>query len=493
MSQHYNETIFHFLSSRYESLTAEKVELSKSKKTVDTSILDAKIQCIANIRKYVKSGIFTNSKCDKFVCQNCDLSRKEMAEKWNTLALGDSTLKKKSESTFRCQISVLSNKIYFLLGYSASELDDLLSRDTEEGIKELVRLSDNCISLMEINDIDISVDFNFSIEAILREHEIVKNYSVDECKSEIEFLKMVSRNNLERLMSEQNKDKLAYILCRMRAPLYLEEQMSTATYKLKDPDSYLGYKEMERNVYAKKINDMKLEINKSLYSSGIASLGFVEPEVVNMAYIDDDEVVLPNESVKSKSKWGIQLSKTAEQMFQDAWNRYQSLTPEQRNEYVSQVSDHSLEIEACKSQFFSFDNYTPLEQIKVFIDTQNPFILCMVLDELDVDKSSGSKQMKEQTSEDRLALNDIDEVRISDYKSVLPFPELLFDTLNEYVRDYAPKYTDVDESNLGKCKEFLRGYTRKGILKQLVSLKLSEKEIKTVLQSLVDKSNGKGE
>lgn len=493
MSQQYKETIFHFLNTRWDSLLSEKSRLNEKKDQAEIKIIDSKIKAIGNINQFVKSGIFTDSKVDKFICQNCDLSGKEMTEKWNVLAKARKDMKQKSPNTFRGQVNVLSNKIYFMLGYTASELDKLLSGTTEEDIEELISLGDNCKSLMKVHDVDISVDFDFSIESFLDEYDSKQDYRVSECKSEIEFLKMISKSNLERLALEQDKDKLAYILCRMRAPLFLSEEIGSSTYKLKAPDTYLGYEEKERKVYSKKINDMKLEMNKYFESAEASDFRFVAPDIQESTEGDpfDDEVVIPDDSNNDKSKWGIELSRTGELMLQDADNRYQALSSDEQIKLVKKVTNQSAEVAVCKSRLSEFNKYTPNEEIRNFIDSQNLFILSLVLGELDTDKSSGSKPVKEVTSEERLDLNDLDEVRISDYASVLALPDFLFDILEEYAMQYAPKSDSVNNENVISCKNYLRGFTRNGVLKFLKGSNFTEKEIKTVLQGLVDRSNSK--
>lgn len=75
------------------------------KSSADGALSDQAASLLRRLTDFVEGGSFTKSKTDQFILENFRLSSAEMTGKWNALHPD----RKKLDSTFRGQVSVLNN------------------------------------------------------------------------------------------------------------------------------------------------------------------------------------------------------------------------------------------------------------------------------------------------------------------------------------------------------------------------------------------------
>ena len=85
------------------------------------------VKTIKNLDAFIRSGVLSGSKNDRFILQYYDQSVPKITKKWNKI-----NSKTKSENTFRCQKGLLSNYVASVFDLSPNELFNALNFDTED-------------------------------------------------------------------------------------------------------------------------------------------------------------------------------------------------------------------------------------------------------------------------------------------------------------------------------------------------------------------------
>lgn len=204
-----------------------------------------RVDVLKKLCSFVSSGYITNSVAEQFICKNFRNDYKGITELWN--AVGSN--RKKGANTFRSQISTLSSKFYSLLKVSDDELNRAFR---QTGYDEKFEFIKKFMSLYYLDDLSLDSRFSFSLHEYLMGYDYENEYPLDECKDEIALLRFMDSSNLLSVFEACDKDKLAYLLSRMRAPLIYKDAIREKEYTMNG-------KEYKRNVYKIEVNEAKLD------------------------------------------------------------------------------------------------------------------------------------------------------------------------------------------------------------------------------------------
>lgn len=204
-----------------------------------------RVDVLKKLCSFVSSGYITNSVAEQFICKNFRNDYKGITELWN--AIGSN--RKKGANTFRSQISTLSSKFYSLLKVSDDELNRAFR---QTGYDEKFEFIKKFMSLYYLDDLSLDSRFSFSLNEYLMGYDYENEYPLDECKDEIALLRFMDSSNLLSVFEACDKDKLAYLLSRMRAPLIYKDAIREKEY-------IMNGKEYKRNVYKIEVNEAKLD------------------------------------------------------------------------------------------------------------------------------------------------------------------------------------------------------------------------------------------
>lgn len=503
-----SETIFKLLSYYENSFASKVTEIRKEldnisldkqkeqeKKTLKELLekQELRYESLKKIINFVSSGIYLDSDIEKFISQNYKLKDKQLTEKWNEeIERGIREGRQKSANTFRGQRSITSQKAFFVLNETAESLNQKISSDDEEFYK----LANRCEKAF-IDDIDFNTAFKFSLSKFIGDYDTEKDYSVEELQEAIQFLKLISNSNLQRLASQIDKDKLACAYMRCRAPLFLSgEVISTSTYTLNSKDNNGVSEKKVKTLYGKKLNDAKIEINS--YFHDVPALDLQLSDVENMVVVSndnsdimDEEVAFTIEDLEQKvikSKWGIDLNQKLIDVLDSFLSSYNALSSEEKYKYLKNFQDKNVDedicVKKCIYELKQFNENSSYTDFRIWVIKQDNYILSLVLDKLE--RENSSVRYSSVSSEYKIDLNDDDSIEVEDYRSVIDIPDELFTSLVEYSMEAPVSGTSEKRETL---KKMLACFTKGGFIDWLKKKQYSVEDIKVVLRDIVNEDN----
>lgn len=159
---------------------------------------ETKAVLVRLIQSVVSGRYFPQSEASRYVCKNFRLGASELTKHYN--ATHDVS---KEVSTFRCQISLASEKLYHLFGHGIYQA--FMSQDSAK----LQRI-DNIITLLEMEDYQFADVFFEEVSGACDGYSGV-GFALSECTSELDFLKNIVRFRLLSEMNDLNLAKLRYL------------------------------------------------------------------------------------------------------------------------------------------------------------------------------------------------------------------------------------------------------------------------------------------
>lgn len=181
-----------------------QIELEVLKKNVD----EEGVNLFRSFCGFVERCNFSTSKHMQFICENWRLDSRQLVDAWGMV---DSSYKE--ESTFRNQISVVSRMLYGLFPYF--DVDIFLSA---EGTKENRNKLRKTIKILGVEDLGVTA-FLTEVTDYFEDNVPKKDYTISECKKEIDTLRLLMRSDVFALLDSVDSDKLKWLLSVMRSPL----------------------------------------------------------------------------------------------------------------------------------------------------------------------------------------------------------------------------------------------------------------------------------
>lgn len=191
-----------------ELASAESIILADPFAEHDDGIYSSETKAVLSrmIRAVMSGRYFPQSEASKYICQNFRLGASELTKLYNS-----THDEPKQTSTFRCQISVASERLYTLFGHGIYQ--KFISQD----LKRLQKL-DNIMTLAELADRSFN-DLFFDDIAMEVIGEPYKEYGLSECAEELAFLNKLVKIRIYDEMRKLDKSKLAYLYQVLNEPL----------------------------------------------------------------------------------------------------------------------------------------------------------------------------------------------------------------------------------------------------------------------------------
>ena len=175
-----------------------------------TELKDYPKRVLQSFIAFIESGCFVSSENDKFICKNWQLGYDVLAMKWNS-----SHKKDKSSATFRSQTRYLSDKLYRMLQLDDVSLNDAFVLENLEVLKILEELG----TLYRYAD---GETFFQTPEEYLDGYSTDMEFDLKDCETELMVINQFNTVGMSRVLSNCDKDKLSFVLQRVRAPLFIE-------------------------------------------------------------------------------------------------------------------------------------------------------------------------------------------------------------------------------------------------------------------------------
>lgn len=223
---------------------------------------------------FIESGIYIDSKVEKFIASNFRLGATKITEKWNATHLS----KQKKVNTFCGQISLLSSYISSIFGYSPDEIYNAVTTNNLEVLNHIYSI----ISAYEVSEVDISDRFKV-LKCYLPEVTDVKEYSFSECQKEFEILKTFDDEVISKQLEEVDFDKLIYLINLCKKPLISDE--------------YIELTDKKKKIKVARVNEDKLEFCKVLKATKPIKLKPKKEISVDMQQCKQDELIGTSQEV----------------------------------------------------------------------------------------------------------------------------------------------------------------------------------------------------
>ena len=253
--------------------------------------LPEKRETLKRLIKFVESGFISESSVDKFICANFRISADEMTEKWNSIRDN----KKKVASTFRGQVSVLSSKLFNFFKVDENSLGKIFYL---EEISDEYTLIEKFLNVYLLDTYTTAERFSYSLIDFLNDYTYEKEYDIADCTNEIALMRLLDKYNLQALFESCDKDKLAYVFARLRAPLLMQTDPIVMMY------NQGGNGKVPRNKYSIEMNTDKVEFyNKYLQ---------VKPKKVKISELGNIKNTIEETEKESKNTTISELGNTVE-------------------------------------------------------------------------------------------------------------------------------------------------------------------------------------
>lgn len=163
------------------------------------------------IDKFIRKGSLGKTEDSKYILRYYDYPDSVLAKNFKRLYDKDI-----AESTIRTT-KFRMNKKFETMFVSASELEDSLMSSNLDNLNEIV----GKIKYSSSSDLTMD-DFFYSdlIKEIINSSEEYKEYDLEECKTELDFVSKLSKKNIRHLMDKLDKTKLNYIISLLEEPIY---------------------------------------------------------------------------------------------------------------------------------------------------------------------------------------------------------------------------------------------------------------------------------
>ena len=281
----------------YFDLTDELLEKDPERLSKEEKVdYDIRKNVFKNLVRFVEIGNFTESENEKFMCLNWRLDSFDLTKAWNEnhgqVLKAKGQYAQKSRATFRTQLATLSAKLYNLFETSDTEFNDMFMTIDSDWRDRLKEFNDIC-TYGFLGDISCQDMFSYSLFEYTDGLNSDTEFSLSECKREFRLLRLMCKDNLLSLFESCDKDKLAFLVEQMRAPLFL----SGSELRVLDNGKkrYMPYLEL---------NEFKLAFCKAFYNTSPLKLNEElknrrEEEIEKGEYVGDDSesVITDSESV----------------------------------------------------------------------------------------------------------------------------------------------------------------------------------------------------
>lgn len=208
------------------------------KSSADGALSDQAASLLRRLTGFVEGGSFTKSKTDQFILENFRLSSAEMTGKWNALHPD----RKKLDSTFRGQVSVLSHYLYSMFSTAPDELlEGFLNNE-----KGVVRRMSEFLDASALEEFHIADRFPAVTQSgFLPAYTTDSGYDMKDCIKEIQLLKSLECSTIQKMLEKIDMDRLVYVMQTIREPLVTDIRVKIAGKKKKVKTARVNHGKLE--------------------------------------------------------------------------------------------------------------------------------------------------------------------------------------------------------------------------------------------------------
>lgn len=151
---------------------------------------------------YVRNCTWSDNDTVRFICRNFNISQSDMPGLWSMMYPDKA---EKADSTFRVQYHNINK---YLGNIFPNNLYDIFIGDKQDELSSLSSL----IDALYFNDKRIEPELGAQLCYTLSQLDLTgKKYGVDECKTELEIIRLLSMQRNTALLEKCDKSKLAYV------------------------------------------------------------------------------------------------------------------------------------------------------------------------------------------------------------------------------------------------------------------------------------------